>query len=176
MTAESAPVDWFALLIIAASALMMLFLARRAMRGLNQQDWILLRKARATGIDLKLPQSVSFMVFAATEAVGAELAEKMRREGFAIAAKPGQIQFARNRSKPGTPQDGWLVSGTRTLVIVPEALSAIRKTLTDMAIEHKALYLGWQLAQTVPALNTEAEPFAGSRTDNPAPAPERPPQ
>ncbi|MPZ43216.1 MAG: hypothetical protein GEV05_07435 [Betaproteobacteria bacterium] len=177
MNLENPSIDWLPLLIIAASAAVMIFLARRAMRGMNQQDWLLLRKARSTGADLKLPQSVSFVVFAATEAVGAELAERMRREGLETTMKQAQIQFARNRNKPGSPQDGWLVSGTRSLLIVPETLTPIRKTLTEMATEHKALYLGWQLAHTVAPLNTNTQPLAGSgQASNQAAASERTPQ
>jgi hypothetical protein len=171
---ENPSIDWLPLLIIAASAAVMIFLARRAMRGMNQQDWILLRKARGTGVNLQLPQPVSFVVFAATEEVGAELAEKMRGEGFETTLKQAQIQYARNRNKPGAPQDGWLVSGTRSVLVVPETLTSIRKKLTEMALERKAIYIGWQLAQTVAPLNTPAA--AGARADGQAAASERTPQ
>ena len=175
MNLENPSTDWLPLLIIAASAAVMIFLARRAMRGMNQQDWILLRKARGTGVDLKLPQPVSFVVFAATEAVGAELAEKMRGEGFETTMKQAQIQYARNRSKPGAPQDGWLVSGTRSVLVVPETLTAIRKTLTEMATERRALYLGWQLAHTVAAFNANTQSNAAQANDQAAAASERTP-
>jgi hypothetical protein len=168
-------IEWFPLLIIAASAAVMIFLVRRSMRGMNQQDWILLRKARGTGANLKLPQSVSFVVFAATEAVGAELAQKMRGEGFETTMKQAQIQYARNRNKPGAPQDGWLVSGTRSVLVVPETLTSIRKTLTEMALERKAVYLGWQLAHTVAALNANTPPSPASQANDQAAASERTP-
>jgi hypothetical protein len=170
VNAEAAPIEWFPLLVIAASAMVMVFLARRAMRGMNQQDWILLRQARARGIDLSQPQPVSFVVFAATEAVGSELAETMRREGYETAMKQAQIQFARNRRKPGAPQDGWLVSGTRSVLLAPETLKDIRKTLTALAAERKALYLGWQLAGAVVPFNSTAPAGDGGGQ---APAPER---
>jgi hypothetical protein len=159
---ENSSIEWFPLLIIAASAMVMLFLARRAMRGMNQQDWILLRKARSTGADLKQPQAVTFVIFTATEATAADVAQRMRSDGYATATKQAQIQFARNRRKPGAPQDGWLVSGTRSLTIVPEALTGIRKTLNELATEYKALYLGWQLADAAAPLTTPAKPEQGT--------------
>ena len=175
MTPEAAPIDWFPLLIIIASGLVMLFLARRAMRGMNQQDWILLRKARSTGADLQQPQSVAFVVFAATEEVGAQIAAKMQAEGYETAMKQAQIQFARNRNKPGAPQDGWLVSGTRSVLLVPETLKETRKKLNEMATEHKALYLGWQLADTVAPLTTNARTSDGNgQASSRQPTPERP--
>jgi hypothetical protein len=158
MNLENSSIEWFPILIIAASAMVMLFLARRAMRGMNQQDWILLRKARSTGVDMKQPQAVTFVVFTATEATAAEVAQRMRDDGYAIATKQAQIQFARNRNKPGTPQNGWLVSGTRSVTIVPETLIGIRKTLNELAAEYKALYLGWQLADAAAPLTTPAKP------------------
>ena len=156
MNAEVPSIDWFALLIITASALVMLFLARRAMRGMNQQDWILMRKARSTGADLKVPQAVTFVIFAATEQTAAELSQRMCGEGYATATKQAQIQFARNRNKPGAPQDGWLVSCTRSVNVVPETLTGIRKTLNALAAEYKALYLGWQLAEAAAPLTKPA--------------------
>src|SRR5690606_24852463 len=105
--------------------------------GMNQQDWILLRKARSTGADLRTPQSVAFVVFAATEDVGKQLAGKMQAEGYETAMKQAQIQFARGKRKPGAAQDGWLVSGTRSVLLVPDTLKEIRKKLTEMATEHK---------------------------------------
>jgi hypothetical protein len=156
VNAEIPPIDWFSLLIITASALVMLLLARRAMRGMNQQDWILLRKARATGKDLTVPQAVTFVVFAATEEAAAGIAQKMRGDGYEIATKEAQIQFARNRTKPGAPQNGWLVSGTRSVNVVPETLTGVRKALNELAAEYKALYAGWQLAEAAAPLRTPA--------------------
>lgn len=157
MNPETAPIDWFPLLVIIASGLVMAFLARRAMRGMNQQDWLLLRQARSRGLDLRLPQSVSFIVFAASEEAGTQLAGTMQAQGYQTAMKQAQIQFARKRNKPGAPQDGWLVSGTRSVLLAPETLKEIRKTLTDMAAERKALYLGWQLADGAAPLNATAQ-------------------
>lgn len=175
MNAEIPPIDWFALLIITASALVMFYLARRAMRGMNQQDWILLRKARATGKDLKVPQAVTFVVFAATEEAAAEIGQKMRADGYEIATKQAQIQFARNRNKPGTPQDGWLVSGTRSVTIVPETLTGVRKALNELAAEYKALYLGWQLAEAAAPLTTPVRTEQGATpTAGRSPASEQP--
>ena len=173
MNAETTPIDWFPLLIIAVSALVMLFLARRAMRGMNQQDWILLRKARSSGADLKVPQAVTFVIFAATEDAAAEIAQKMRASGYETTTKQAQIQFARNRNKPGAPQDGWLVSGTRSVMIVPEALTGTRKTLDELAAEYKALYLGWQLPEAAAPLTTPARVEEGT-THAAAAAPDRP--
>jgi Regulator of ribonuclease activity B len=143
---QTSPIEWLPLLLLGASALVMVFLLRRAMRGMNQQDWILLRKARSRGIDVRQPQAVDFVVFAATEQTATELADKMRGDSFETSIKQAQIQYARNRNKPSAPQDGWLVSGRRTVLLVPETLIGIRKTLTEMSLERKAVYLGWQLS------------------------------
>lgn len=153
------------LLLIGASALVMLFLVRRLMRGMTQQDWILLRQTRAKGVDVSLPQRVAFVVFAANEQTAAALAEDMRREGYEPSIKQAQIQFARSRRKPGEPQEGWLVSGVRVVRLAPETLIAVRKRLTEMASERKALYLGWQMAEAFPATSPAAE--QGATTERP---------
>ena len=136
---------WFMLLTLAAGALVMMYLVRRMMRGMSQQDWILLRQARASGIDLTRPQPVDFVVFAATEETANELADKMRGDGFDTRVKVAQIQYARNKNKPTKPQDGWLITGTRVIDVMPETLTGTRQTLTQIAVERKALYLGWQI-------------------------------
>jgi hypothetical protein len=145
---QTVPIEWLPLLLLAAAALVMVFLLRRGMRGMNQQDWILLRQARSRGIDVRQPQAVNFVVFAATEETAAELADKMRDDSFETSIKEAQIQYARNRNKPSAPQGGWLISGRRTVLLVPETLIGIRKTLTEISLERKAVYLGWQIADT----------------------------
>jgi hypothetical protein len=164
--------DWFPLLVIAASALVMVFLVRRAMRGMNQQDWILLRQMRSRGVDVRMPQRIAFVVFAANEETAAALAEEMRPEGYETSIKQAQIQYARGRSKPGRAQEGWLVSGIRTVQLGPETLIGARKRLTEMATERKALYLGWQPAETFAA---PASAEATAQVEQ-TPASERPPQ
>ena len=134
-----------ALLAVAATAAVMIFLARRLMRGMNQQDWILLRQARARGVDIAQPQSVDFVVFAATHETALELAELMRQDGFETSLTVAQIQYARSRKKPGEPQDGWLVKGTRVTRLVPEELIRLRKFLNEIALARKAAYLGWKI-------------------------------
>jgi len=155
-------IDWLALAAITATTLVMLLLARRLMRGMNQQDWILLRQARASGIDISRPQSVGFVVFAATIETANELAALMATEGYETTSiKQAQIQYARNRNKPGAPQDGWLVTGTRVTRLIPEELAKSRKFLNEIALERKAAYFGWQVSvanpQTAPA-PTKQEP------------------
>ena len=145
MTPEAPPIEWLQLLLLGAAAIIMVFLVRRMMRGMNQQDWILLRQARGRGVDVRKPQPVEFVVFAATEEVAADLAGRMRQEGFETSIKPAQIQYARNRSKPGAPQEGWLVGGRRVVQLGPETLTGVRKKLNEMAAEQKAVYLGWQV-------------------------------
>ena len=174
MTPE-APIDWLPLLLIAASALVMVFLVHRAKRGMNQQDWLLLRQARSRGMDVRQPQRIAFVVFAANEETAAALAEEMRREGYETSIKEAQIQFARNRRKPGTPQEGWLVSGVRVVQLVPETLIAVRKRLTEMATERKALYLGWQPPEAF-AAETAGGSAGGAPASEQKPAPERHPQ
>ena len=174
MNLEIPSIEWMPLLVIAASAAVMIFLARRALRGMNQQDWILLRKCRAMGVDLKRPHVVTFVIFAANEQTAAEVAQRMHGEGYVTATKVAQIQFARNRRKPGAPQDGWLVSGTRSVDVAPETLIGIRKTLNAMATEYKALYLGWQLADSATALTTPVKAEQGA-TPASSPVSERTP-
>lgn len=160
------PIDWFAVLALVASVTVMIYLLQRSLRGMNQQDWILLRQARARGIDLKRAQSVNFVVFAATAETAAEIGQQMAGEGYCVSTRQAQIQFARSRAKPGAPQDGWLVTGNRTLTLEPQALNAARKLLTAMALERKALYLGWQLADLAPQLAADS-PRAQSRAAEP---------
>jgi len=141
----AAPVDWTALLVIAATAGVMIYLLRRMMRGMNQQDWILLRQAKACGIDIAQPQAVDFVVFAATHETAEELSELMRQDGFETSVTVAQIQYARKRKKPGEAQEGWLVKGTRTTRLVPEELIRTRNFLNEIALARKAAYLGWQI-------------------------------
>ena len=159
--ATTPPIDWLPLLIVGVSALVMLYLLKRAMRGMNQQDWILLRQARARGVDIRVPQPVTFVVFAASEATATELAARMRRDGYETTTKQAQIQFARNRSKPGASQDGWLVSATRSVLLAPQTLIETRKALTELATEHEAMYLGWQVAEAAEPLKARPAANAG---------------
>jgi Regulator of ribonuclease activity B len=143
---EPSSVAWFPLLMLALSAVAMVYLVRRSMRGMGQQDWILLRQARSRGLDLRQPQSVDFIVFAATEEAAADLASRMRSDGFETSIKPAQIQYARSKAKSSAPQDGWLVTGNRRVQLAPQMLIDTRKQLNAMSAEKKALYLGWQIA------------------------------
>lgn len=145
MNPDATTVEWLPLLIVALSAAVMLLLARRLMRGMNQQDWILLRQARARGIDVSRPQAVDFVVFAATEETAAELAELMRNEGFETSITVAQIQYARNRKKPGEAQEGWLIKGTRLIALTPQELTRQRQFLNEIALARKAAYFGWQI-------------------------------
>jgi hypothetical protein len=150
VTPETSSINWFPLLVLAATAIVMVLLIRRNMRGMGQQDWVLLRQARSRGLDLRQPQSVDFIVFAATEETASELAGTLRTEGFETSIKQAQIQYAR-KGKPGSPQDGWLVTGNRTIQLAPQTLIEIRKQLTALSGEKKALYVGWQVAAPKPA-------------------------
>lgn len=147
MNPEPSSIDWLPLLLLALAAVIMVYLVRRSMRGMGQQDWILLRQARSRGLDLNQPQSVNFIVFAATEETAADLAGRMRSDGFETSIKQAQIQYARSKAKTSTPQDGWLVTGNRTVQLAPQMLIETRKQLTAMSAERKALYLGWQIAE-----------------------------
>lgn len=133
------------LLVVAATAGVMFVLARRLMKGMNQQDWILLRQARSRGVDLTQPQAVDFVVFAATHETAEEISNLMRQDGFETSLTVAQIQYARNKKKPGAPQDGWLIKGTRTTHLVPDELTRIRGFLNEIALARKAAYLGWQI-------------------------------
>jgi hypothetical protein len=148
-------IDWMTLLAIAGTATVTIFLLRRLMHGMNQQDWILLRQTRSRGIDIKKPQSVDFVVFAATQETADELARLMREAQFETSMTVAQIAYAR-KNKAGEAQDGWLVKGTRELLLTPEELIRQRKFLTEIAEARKAAYLGWQVgfakdAKPVPA-------------------------
>lgn len=145
MNFTAIPNDWLMLLVVAATAGVMFVLLRRMMRGMNQQDWILLRQARSRGIDLARAHTVDFVVFAATHETAEEIAQLMRNDGFETTLTVAQIQYARNRKKPGTAQEGWLVKGTRTTRLVPEELTRIRTFLDEIALARKAAYLGWQI-------------------------------
>ena len=47
--------------------------------------------------------------------------------------------------RPRHEPDGWLITGTRVIDVMPETLTGTRQTLTQIAVERKALYLGWQI-------------------------------
>jgi len=142
------PSDWLMLLVVAATAGVMFYLVRRMMKGMNQQDFILLRQARSRGVDLARPQTVDFVVFAATHESAEEISQLMRGDGFETSLTVAQIQYARNKKRPGAPQDGWLIKGTRTTLLVPEELTRIRAFLNEIALARKAAYLGWQIASS----------------------------
>jgi hypothetical protein len=152
----STQTQWLTLLAVAGTAAVMYFLVRRFMRGMNQQDFILLRQARQRGIDVTQPQRVDFVVFAATTDVAEELAQLMRADGFEISMRPAQIAYARKRSKPGKSQDGMLIKGTRAVVLTPENLKRQRTFLNDIALPRKAAYFGWQIGFGEDAAKTDA--------------------
>lgn len=141
----STQTEWLTFLAVAGSAAVMYFLVRRLMRGMNQQDFILLRQTRSRGIDITQPQRVDFVVFAATIATAEELAQLMREDGFETTMSLAQVAYARNKSKPGDAQDGMLIKGTRSLVLTPENLKRQREFLDGIALPRKAAYFGWQV-------------------------------
>lgn len=145
MNTATPPIDWMAILAIAISAAVMIFLLRRMMGGMNQQDWILLRQARTRGLNLGQPQSVDFVLFLDSERTAKEVAEELRRDGFEVSTKQAQIQFAR-RNKAGAPQNGFLVTAKFTLALVPAELVKFRKRLTEIATARKGVYCGWQVS------------------------------
>ena len=137
--------QWLTFLAIAGSAAVMFLLVRRLMRGMNQQDFILLRQTRSRGIDITQPQRVDFVVFAATVQTAEELAQLMRADGFEVSMTPAQVAYARNKKKPGEAQDGMLIKGARSLVLTPENLKRQREFLNGIALPRKAAYFGWQV-------------------------------
>lgn len=141
----STQTEWLTFLAIAGSAGVMFLLARRLMRGMNQQDFILLRQARQRGLDISQLQRVDFIVFAATMQTAEELAQLMRDDGFETSMTPAQVAYARNKKKPGEAQDGMLIKGTRALVLTPENLKRQREFLNGIALPRKAAYFGWQV-------------------------------
>lgn len=145
MNAAAPPIDWMALLVIAATAAMMIYLLRRLTRGINQQDWILLRQARARGIDPALPHAVDFVLFVASEEAANAASADLRQDGFDTSIKPAQIQYAR-RGKPGDAQDGYLVTAKRTLALQPAELAKLRARLNEVAGAQKGIYCGWQVS------------------------------
>ena len=145
------------LLVVAATVGVMFLLVRRMMKGMNQQDFILLRQARSRGIDIAQPQRVDFVVFAAAHETAEEIAQLMQKDGFETDITVAQIQYARNKKKPGEPQDGWLIKGTRTMRLVPEELTRMRAFLNEIALARKAAYLGWQIGFSQ---NAQASPPA----------------
>lgn len=153
--AASTENEWLTLLVVIASAAVMLLLVRRLMRGMHQQDFILLRQTKSRGIDIRVPQTVDFVVFAATQETADELARLMREDGFETSMSVAQIAYARNKSKPGQAQDGMLIKGTRTIALSPENLKRHREFLTAIATEHKAAYFGWQVGFAADAAKRE---------------------
>jgi hypothetical protein len=141
----STQTEWLTLLAVAGSAAVMFLLVRRLMRGMNQQDFILLRQTRQRGIDVTQPRRVDFIVFAATAETAAELAQLMRDDGFETSMTQAQVAYARNKKKPGEAQDGMLIKGTRTVALTPENLKRQREFLNGIALPRKAAYFGWQV-------------------------------
>jgi len=140
-----------ALLAIATTAAVMIYLFRRLMRGMNQQDWVLLRQARARGINPAQPQNVDFVLFLASEEAANLVSDELRKDGFATSMKLAQIQYARSRAKPGEPQAGYLVTAKRTLMLYPAELAKLRIRLDELAGAQKGIYCGWQVATSTAA-------------------------
>ena len=147
--------EWLTLLLVVASAAVMVFLLRRMMRGMHQQDFILLRQTKSKGIDIRQPQKVDFIVFAATQETADELAGLMRDDGFETSTSVAQIAYAKNKSKPGQVQDGLLIKGARTIALTPENLKRQREFLTRIATERNAAYFGWQVGFAVEPVKSE---------------------
>lgn len=151
----STQTEWLTFLAVVGSAAVMLLLARRVMRGMNQQDFILLRQTRQRGIDITQPQRVDFVVFAATRDTADELAQLMRDDGFETSMTPAQVAYARKKKEPGEAQDGMLIKGTRTVTLTPENLKRQREFLDGIAIPRKAAYFGWQVGFGTDAVKVE---------------------
>ena len=143
-------IDWMAVLAVAASAAVMVFLLRRMMRGMNQQDWILLRQARTRGIKLTDPQSVDFILFLPSEDVSVTVAAELRNEGFESSAKFAEIQYVRGKKKPGAAQPGYVVTATRTIALEPAELIKMRARFNEIAKARRGVYCGWQIASRAP--------------------------
>ena len=145
------------LLVIAASAAVMIYLLRRLTRGVHQQDWILLRQARARGVNMTQPQNVDFVLFLASQEAANVVAEELRKDGFATSMKEASIQYARSRGRPGEPQSGYLVTAKRTLALYPAELAKLRTRLNELALAQRGIYCGWQVAAaaTAPAGETK---------------------
>ena len=122
------------LLVIAITAAAMIYLVRRLMRGMNQQDWILLRHARARGIDPAQPQNVDFVLFLASVEAANLVSDELRKDGFETSMKLAQLQYARNRANPGEPQEGYLVTAKRRLLLYPAELAKLRSVTTVLAL------------------------------------------
>ena len=146
-----------ALLVIAMSAAVMIYLFRRLMRGMNQQDFILLRQARARGINPAQPQNVDFVLFLASREAANIVSEELRKDGFATSMKYAQIQYARNRAKPGDAQEGYLVTAKRTVTLYPAELAKLRTQLNAIAATQKGIYCGWQIAAATANTSPDAE-------------------
>ena len=146
-----------ALIIIALSAAVMIYLFRRLMGGMNQQDWVLLRQARARGINPAQPQSVDFVLFLASEEAASVVSDALRKDGFTTSMKQAQIQYARNRGKPGDPQDGYLVTAQRTITLYPAELARLRARLNEIAGAQKGIYCGWQVSAAAATPPSEAQ-------------------
>lgn len=152
---DASQTEWLTFFAVAGSAAVMFLLVRRLMRGMSQQDFILLRQAKQRGIDVTQPQRVDFIVFAATLDIAEELAQLMRADGFETSMTPAQVAYARNKKKPGEPQDGMLIKGTRTLALTPENLKRQREFLNGIALPRKAAYFGWQVGFGKDAVKSE---------------------
>lgn len=112
---------------------------------MNQQDWILLRQVRARGIDIMSPQPVTFILFTNSSEVASELVAKLRQDAYESSVKEANIQYARNKKKPGEAQGGWLINATQVIRLVPGELAQKRQALNDLANAPRAVYLGWQV-------------------------------
>jgi hypothetical protein len=160
-TVAPPPIDWLSLLVIAVTAAVMIYLFRRLMRGMNQQDWILLRQARQRGIDPAKPQSVDFVLFLASLDAANRVSEELRKDGFETSMKEAQIQYARNRAKPGDAQWGYLVTARRQLKLYPAELAKLRTRFNAVAGAESGIYCGWQVstgAATASAEQKKQEP------------------
>ena len=143
------------LFVIAVSAAVMIYLFRRLMRGMNQQDFILLRQARGRGINPNEPQNVDFVLFLASQEAADIVSDELRKDGFETSMKQARIQYARNRSKPGEAQDGFLVTANRTVKLYPAELAGLRTRFNELAGAQNGIYCGWQIHAGAAAATAE---------------------
>ena len=145
MEASAQPIDWTALLAVAATLAVMVFLLRRHLSGGHVQDRLMLRRLHSQRVNFADPHRLSFLTFFGSEARGNALADRYRAEGFDASVARGQIQMARNRNKPEPPRDGWLLTATKTMPIDAAELGKLREFFTESAKSGEGLYLGWQV-------------------------------
>ena len=119
--------------IVAAVAVLAVFLMRRTAVQTLDGDAGVMEQLRIAGSDLQKPHTVEFFLYFPTEAGAHHVAQKLGTMGFLPEVKAA----AAGSNLP------WLLFATRSMIPKLEELSRLRKLLGELAADEQGQYDGW---------------------------------